>query len=84
MKEYWYLREGDFLPEKIETLCDNWKRSRKTIIEFLSQNGNIFQSRKSADMASQAVRNTLIAHQAQIGRLSGIHIDVDNPECVGY
>lgn len=84
MKEYWYLREGDFLPEKIETLCDNWKRSRKTIIEFLSQNGNIFQSRKSADMASQVVRNALIAHQAQTGHLSEIHIDVDNPECVGY
>lgn len=83
MKEYWYLREGDFLPEKIETLCDNWKRSRKTIIEFLSQNGNIFPSRKSADMASQAVRNALIAHQAQTGHLSRTHIDVDIPECVG-
>lgn len=84
MKEYWYLREGDFLPEKIETLCDNWKRSRETIIKFLSQNGNIFPSRNSADMASQAVRNALIAHQVQTGHLSGIHIDVDNPECVGY
>lgn len=81
MKEYWYLRDGDFLPEKIETLCDNWNRSRMSIIEFLSQNNNLFASRDDALVASNVVRAVLKSLQEPPGRLSEIHIDVDRPEC---
>ena len=80
MKKYWYLREGDFLPEEIESLCRSWKRSRESIIEFLSRHGNIFPSRESAEAASKVVRGALIAHQVQSGLRVRIHIDVDNPE----
>lgn len=79
MKHYWYLREGDFLPEQIESLCQSWRRSRRSIVEFLSQSGNIFTSKESAEEASKAVRAALIAHQALQGRLAEIRIDVDIP-----
>lgn len=64
MKEYWYLREGDFLPERIESLCNNWKRSRESIIRFLSESANIFSSKEDALAAYQAVRTVLAGHRA--------------------
>lgn len=79
MKEYWYLRDGDFLPEKIETLCENWKRTRREIVEFLSRQGNIFESREEAMEVSMNIRGVVIAHQVRQGRLEGIRIDIDNP-----
>lgn len=80
MKHYWYLREGDFLPEEIGTFCKNWNRSRRSVVEFLSSCGNIFTSRESAEEASIVMRGELIAHQARKGRLAEIRIDVDIPE----
>lgn len=79
MKEYWYLREGDFRPEPIESICKSWHRSRRSIVEFLSQNGNIFTTRKDAEEASRVVRAALIAHQELRGHLAEIRIDVDIP-----
>ncbi len=79
MKQYWYLREGDFLPEPIKTLCDNWHRSRHSIVEFLSANANIFTSKEDAMKASRAVRAALITHQALQGQLAEIRIAVDIP-----
>lgn len=78
-KEYWYLREGDFRPEPIESICNSWHRSRRNIVEFLSQNGNIFTSRKDAEEASRVVRAALISHQELRGHLAEIRIDVDIP-----
>lgn len=79
MKEYWYLREGDFRPEPIDTICKNWHRSRRSIVEFLSQNGNILMSKESAEEASRVVRAALIAHQELRGHLAEIRTDVDIP-----
>ena len=79
MKQYWYLREGDFLPEEIDTICRSWKRSRRSIVEFLSASANIFTSREDADEASRIVRSALIAHQVRQGRISEIRTDVDIP-----
>jgi len=79
MKEYWYLREGDFLPEEIGSLCKSWKRSRRSVVEFLSKNANVFTSKEEAMQASREVRAALIAHQARQGRLAGIRTDVDIP-----
>ena len=79
MKEYWYLREGDFLPEPICCLCRSWHRSRRSIVEFLSRNGNVFTSKTEAMEASRAVRAALIAHQALRGRLAEIRTAVDIP-----
>ena len=62
MKEYWYLREGDFRPEPIESICKSWHRSRRSIVEFLSQNGNIFKSKEAAEEASHVVRAALKEH----------------------
>lgn len=80
MKEYWYLREGDFLPEPIDSLCKSWHRSRHSIVDFLSKNGNIFINKEAAEAASRVVRSSLIAHQAQQGRLAEIRIAVDIPQ----
>lgn len=79
MKEYWYLREGDFFPEKIESICKEWNRSRRSIVKFLAQSGNVFTSRKEAEEASREVRAALIAHQVRRGHISRIHTDVDIP-----
>ncbi len=79
MKEYWYLREGDFRPERIDVICESWHRSRRSVVEFLSENGNIFMSKDSAEEASRVVRAALIAHQELRGHLAGIRIDVDIP-----
>ena len=79
MKQYWYLREGDFLPEQIDSLCESWKWTRHSIVEFLSANANVFTSRGDAMKASLAVRSALIAHQALQGRLAGIRTAVDIP-----
>lgn len=79
MKEYWYLREGDFRPELIDNLCKSWHKSRRTIVEFLSREGNIFTSRDDADEASRVVRAALISHQELRGHLAEIRIDVDTP-----
>lgn len=79
MKEYWYLREGDFLPEPIGSLCKSWKRSRHFVVEFLSKSANIFTSREDAEKASHIVRAALIAHQALEGHIAEIHTDVDIP-----
>lgn len=77
MQDYWYLREGDFLPEKIEMLCEYWHRSRESVIELLSASGNIFASREDAVSTSDLVRGALISHQAQTAHLSEIHTDAD-------
>ena len=79
MQEYWYLREGDFRPEKIDELCRSWKRSRRSIVEFLSQNGNVFTTKEAAEEASHVVRAALISHQELRGRVSEIRIAVDIP-----
>lgn len=81
MEKLWYLRDGDFLPERIDSLCSSWNRSRSEIIKFLSRQGNIFASREEAMEASASVRAALIVHQARQGRLSKIHIEIDTPEC---
>lgn len=81
MKEYWYLREGDFLPEEIDTLCRNWKCSRSSIVEFLSNCGNIFENKEEAEEVSMKVREVLLVHQLHQGHLSRIHIHVDTPGC---
>lgn len=77
MKEYWYLREGDFLPEPIDSICKSWKRSRRSIVEFLSVNANIFTSKEDAMHASREVRAALIAHQVRQEHLAEIRTAVD-------
>ena len=79
MKEYWYLREGDFLPEPIDSICKSWKRSRRSIVEFLSVNANIFTSKEDAEQASRVVRAALIAHQVRQGQVAEIRTVVDIP-----
>ena len=79
MKEYWYLREGDFLPEPIDSICKSWKQSRRSVVEFLSASANIFTSRKDAEEASRIVRAALIAHQARRGLIAEIRTAVDIP-----
>ncbi len=79
MKEYWYLREGDFLPETIDIICKSWKKSRRSIVEFLSKSANIFTSKEDAMRASRVVRAALIAHQELQGHLAEIRTAVDIP-----
>ena len=79
MKNYWYLREGDFLPEEIGTICKSWKCSRRSIVEFLSASANIFTSREDAEEASRVVRAALIAHQVRQGQIAEIRTAVDIP-----
>lgn len=79
MKEYWYLREGDFLPEPIDSICKSWKQSRHSIVEFLSASSNIFTSREEAEEASRIVRAALIAHQVRQGQVAEIRTAVDIP-----
>ena len=78
---YWYLREGDFLPEPIESMCESWHRSRGSVVEFLSECGNIFTSMEEAAEASRAVRAALIAHRVLRGHRVEIRTSVDSPRC---
>ena len=55
MKEYWYLREGDFLPETIDIICKSWKKSRRSIVEFLSKSANIFTSKEDATLCNAVI-----------------------------
>ena len=75
--KYWYLRIGDFLPERIETMCRTWKRCPEHIIEFLAENANIFTSREEAQRASDAVRSMLRSSPGLQERLEEIRKDVD-------
>ena len=45
MENLYYLRDGDFLPEPIESICNSWHRCRKNMIEFLSESNNLFASK---------------------------------------
>ena len=68
MEKLYYLREGDFLPEPIESICDSWHRCRTNMIIFLSKNNNLFTSKEEAMRASCAIRSVLsaiTAHQGQ-------------------
>ena len=79
MKEYWYLREGDFLPEPIDSICKSWKQSRRSVVEFLSASANIFTSKEDAEEASRVVRAALIARQVRRGLIAEIRTAVDIP-----
>ena len=78
-KQYWYLREGDFLPEPIDSICNSWYRSRRSMVKFLSEQANIFTSREDAEEASRIVRAALIAHQVRRGLIAEIRTAVDIP-----
>ena len=78
-RQYWYLREGDFLPESIDSICNSRYRSRRSMVEFLSEHANIFTSRKDAEEASRVVRAALIAHQVRRGLIAEIRTAVDIP-----
>lgn len=68
MEELYYLRDGDFLPEPIESICKSWHRCRKNMIEFLSENNNLFYSKEEAMEASRAVRSLLSTFAARQGQ----------------
>ena len=68
MEELYYLREGDFLPEPIESICKSWHRCRANMIEFLSECNNLFASKEEANEASRAIRSVLSAIAAHQGR----------------
>lgn len=68
MEELYYLREGDFLPEPIESICNSWHRCRANMIEFLSESNNLFASKEDAIEASRAIRSVLSAIAASQGR----------------
>ena len=68
MEEFYYLRDGDFLPEPIESICESWHRCRANMIEFLSESNNLFASKKEANEASRAIRSVLSAIAAHQGR----------------
>ena len=60
----WYLREGDFLPERVESFCQTWKREREFAIKFLAGSCNLVSSKEEAEEASLAIRSILIGRQA--------------------
>ena len=68
MENLYYLREGDFLPEPIESICDSWHRSRTNMIIFLSKNNNLFTSKEEAMKASRIIRSVLSAMTAHQGQ----------------
>ena len=68
MEELYYLRDGDFLPEPIESICKSWHRCRANMIEFLSESNNLFASKEEANQASRAIRSVLSAIAAHQGR----------------
>ncbi|MDE6415884.1 MAG: hypothetical protein K2K68_02505 [Duncaniella sp.] len=74
--DLFYLRDGDFLPEPIESFCEAWHCGRERAIEFLANEANLFPSKDEAMEASTELKATLVAHQARRGRLAGIRIDV--------
>ena len=65
MEELYYLREGDFLPEPIESICKSWHRCRANMIEFLSESNNLFASKEEEMEASRAVRSLLSTFAAR-------------------
>lgn len=68
MENLYYLCDGDFFPEPIESICKSWHRCRANMIEFLSESNNLFASKEEANEASRAIRSVLsaiAAHQGQ-------------------
>ena len=83
MKEYWYLREGDFRPEPVETICKNRNQSREEVLRFLSQNGNLFYTARAAEVAASVVRSCLL-FQPWGKRIKEFHVVIDtSPEPSG-
>ena len=68
MEGLYYLRDGDFLPEPIESICNSWHCCRKNMIEFLSESNNLFASKEEANEASRAIRSLLSTFAARQGQ----------------
>lgn len=61
MQEYWYLREGDFRPERVDVICQKRQESREEVLDYLYQHGNLFRSAGTAEMASSFIRSYLLS-----------------------
>lgn len=53
---YWYLRDGDLLPEKVAMFMDGKGITQFTQLDMLDEAGNLFVSKEEALAVSRAVR----------------------------
>lgn len=67
--EYWYLRSGDFRPERLDASNAGY-RDRHTAIEQLAEANNLFTSKRDATIAYHIVS----------GVLSSLNIEECSPE----
>lgn len=62
--DYWYLREGDFMPEKAQSLFGGTGITTPARLDMLADAGNIFATLEEAQEAYEAVVRTLSALRA--------------------
>ena len=62
--DYWYLREGDFRPERI-TEFNGGNFSTRHTIPLLKEAGNFFPTKEEAAAASDMVRKFLLSINSQ-------------------
>ena len=62
--DYWFLREGDFKPERISEF-NNGNFSAILAIPLLKKAGNLFPTREKAAEASEKVRRFLLSINSQ-------------------
>ncbi|MCM1077782.1 MAG: hypothetical protein NC411_10530 [Bacteroides sp.] len=85
MNEHWYLRHGDFRPEKLQSGETLGYPNAQITLEQLSNAGNLFASEQDAIEASIAVRSELqrlrfIRQERQgYNRRNGKHPDSNQP-----
>lgn len=65
---YWYLREGDFLPEHIREYNGRRYPILKSELKMLKEAGNLFPTKEEAAIASEKVREFLCS--------------INNPWCI--
>lgn len=53
---YWYLRDGDLLPERVKAFMDGKGITMLVQLDELNEIGNLFASKEEALAASRAVR----------------------------
>lgn len=63
MQGWYYLREGDFLPERV---AESKYRNDRMMLELFAKNGSIFPTRKEATAASNAIRAFLSVYLTQV------------------
>ncbi len=62
-QDYYYVREGDFLPERFG---DSRYRNDRMMLKLFIENGCIFPTREEAAVVSKAIRAFLLVFRAPV------------------